>query len=490
MRNFFLITSVGTSLVILILALLYGPAMLWLFFVNGPFIVIGIYDLVQTENAILRDFPLIGHMRYILSRFAPMIHQYFVEDDTHGSPFTRNQRELVYLRADNKQATHPFGTELDLYNEAYEWLPHSMYPKKKLTTHPRVKIGSDKCSKPYEAALLNISAMSYGALSANAILALSEGAKLGRFYHNSGEGSISQFHEMGGADLVWQLGTGYFGCRTDDGNFNEEKFRKKVVSKQVKMVEIKISQGAKPGHGGVLPAAKNTQEIATIRGVLPHTEVLSPPYHRAYEGPEGLVHFIERLRTLSEGKPIGFKLCVGQKAEFEALCEAMKKLHNYPDFITVDGAEGGTGAAPLEFTNNVGMRGEDALIYVDECLRRHGLRDKIKLIYSGKVMTGFAIFRALALGADLCNSARGMLLSLGCIQSLKCNTNACPTGICTQDKHLQRGCVVHEKKNKVAAFQRNTIEAFLELLAAAGLEDPQAITSEYLMKTKPIEACY
>ncbi len=430
-------------------------------------IIVGFYNTIQSKHAILRNFPVLGYFRYAFETISPEIQQYFIERSTDGKPFSRNQRSLAYQRAKNIDATTPFGTQLDLYSSDYEGIKHSMFPAKVNEELPRIIVGGDSCKQPYSASLLNISAMSFGALSENAVRALNNGAKKGNFYHNTGEGGLTDYHLQGG-DVTWQIGTGYFGCRNEDGTFNPEKFAEKANLPAVKMIEIKLSQGAKPGHGGVLPASKNTEQIAQIRGVKPFTTILSPPSHSAFHDAKGLVEFIAQLRQLSKGKPIGFKLCIGDTSEFEKVCQEMIALDCYPDFITVDGAEGGTGAAPLEFADGVGMPFEPALIFVNKTLESYKIRDKIRVICSGKIISGYSILRAVALGADICNSARGFMFSLGCIQALRCNNNECPTGVATQNKMLMKGLVVTDKSERVFNFHKNTLHSANELLAAAG----------------------
>jgi glutamate synthase domain-containing protein 2 len=447
--NYFLNTGFLFSIIIIIL------------------ILIGFYNANQQKHAILRNFPVLGYFRYAFETISPEIQQYFIERNTDGKPFSRNQRSLVYQRAKNLSATTPFGTQLDLNETHYEGIKHSIFPTHVNEELPRVLVGGKDCKQKYNASLLNISAMSFGSLSENAIKALNLGAKKGNFYHNTGEGGLTEFHLQGG-DVTWQIGTGYFGCRNDDGTFSEEKFKDKANFTQVKMIEIKLSQGAKPGHGGVLPAEKNTEEIAKIRGVKPFTTILSPPSHSAFSNYKELIGFIARLRELSNGKPIGFKLCIGETSEFEALCQEMINQDCYPDFITVDGAEGGTGAAPLEFADGVGMPFEPALIFVNKTLNNFNIRKYISVIGSGKIISGHSIIRAIAMGADLCNSARGFMFSLGCIQALKCNNNECPTGVATQNKMLMKGLVVTDKSERVYYFHKNTLHAANELLAAAG----------------------
>lgn len=447
----------------------------------GLIVFLGFYDMFQKKHTILRNFPVIGHMRYLLEMIGPEIHQYFIESDTDGKPIDRNHRTYIYERAKQQDKTHPFGTELDVYNDHYKWMQHSIYPAKKLETPTRVIIGGSECKQPYSASLFNISAMSYGALSKNAIEALNLGAKAGNFFHDTGEGGISKYHRNGG-DLVWEIGTAYFGCRTDKGNFDAEKFKEKANWEEVKMIEIKISQGAKPGHGGVLPAAKNNKEIAEIRGVKPYTEVLSPPGHSAFNDAEGLLCFVQQLRELSNGKPVGFKLAIGSKKEFVDICENMLESDIKPDFITVDGAEGGTGAAPIDFSNYVGMPWEDALLFVTDTLRKYGLKKDIKVITATKIFTAFDIFKALCIGADVCNSARGMMLALGCIQALRCNTNECPTGVATNNPRLVKGLVVSEKWKRVKNYHENILEEFLELLAASGCKTPEELRRSLIFK--------
>ncbi|WP_375582285.1 FMN-binding glutamate synthase family protein [Cyclobacterium xiamenense] len=443
--------------------------------------LIGIYDALQKKHAILRNFPVVGHFRYLFESISPEIQQYFVENNTDGKPFSRNLRSLVYRRAKTVNDTHPFGTQREIDGVDYVALRHSIYAVAAHSEDLRVRIGSELCAKPYSASLLNISAMSFGSLSSNAVKALNIGAKKGNFFQNTGEGGISTYHQQGG-DLCWQIGTGYFGCRDGQGNFSPEKFREKAGLPEVKLIEIKISQGAKPGHGGVLPGIKNTPEIADIRGIVPGTTVLSPPSHSAFSNPAELVDFIDELRRLSGGKPIGFKLCIGRTEEFIAICQEMVARNCWPDFITVDGAEGGTGAAPLEFSDSVGLPLEPALIFVRSTLEKFNLRDKIKIIASGKIISAFSILKNIALGADLCNSARGFMFSIGCIQALRCNTNECPTGVATQRAGLVKGLVVTDKSERVFNFHRNTVRAVSELLGAAGYSHTDQLTVHDLVK--------
>lgn len=479
MRQQFLIFSLLSCVAIGLAALIWQP-LLWSLVVVGPLILLGLYDYLQPRRTLLRNFPLLGRGRYLMEALRPKIYQYFIESDIDGTPINRVHRNLVYQRSQRELDTVPFGTEFDVYRVGYEWMHHSLGAKdsRNFDRDIRVNVGCSDCKQPYNASILNISAMSYGSLSKNAVLALNEGAKMGNFAHNTGEGSMSPFHLEPGGDLIWQIGTAYFGTRTLDGAFCPKTFREKSCFPSVKMIEIKLSQGAKPGHGGILPASKNTPEIAEIRGVEPWTDVVSPPAHTTFSTPIGLLEFVKQLRDLSGGKPVGFKLCVGERAEFFAICKAMVQTGIKPDFITVDGGEGGTGAAPPEYSNSVGMPLRDGLAFVDDALTGFGLRQEVKIIASGKILTGFHMARALALGADLCNSARGMMLALGCIQALECNRNNCPTGITTQNKHLVAGLVPEKKAPRIKNFHAETVKALSELLAASGQEHPEEMTRD------------
>jgi glutamate synthase domain-containing protein 2 len=467
-----------TSFIVIFAALigwtiLWKPAA-WSFVIMVPIYAIGFYDLAQKKHSIVRNYPVFGHLRFLMEDLRPKIYQYFIESDTNGTPFNRQNRSVIYQRAKKVDDTRPFGTELDVYENGYEWLNHSIaaIDHHQLDLSPRVKVGGPDCKQPYMASVYNISAMSFGSLSENAILALNGGAKLGNFAHNTGEGGLSDYHLKPGGDIIWQIGTGYFSCRHTDGTIDYDAFAQRAVLPQVKMIEIKLSQGAKPGHGGILPAAKVTPEIARIRLVEMGQDVVSPPYHTAFNNPIGLTQFIKKLRELSGGKPIGFKLCVGHKSEFLAICKAMVKTGIYPDFITVDGGEGGTGAAPLEFSNSVGMPLREALAFIYDALTGFDIKKYIKIIASGKVATGFDLVKNFALGADMCNSARGMMFALGCIQALECNMNTCPTGVATQDKSLMRGLVVDDKKVRVANFHNQTVSSAIQMIGAAGLVKP------------------
>ncbi|MBU2923439.1 FMN-binding glutamate synthase family protein [Colwellia sp. 4_MG-2023] len=479
MRQMF-IAFMFTSIILLIGLSMISTNWLWALVILGPINLIGLYDILQTKQSIRRLYPVFGRFRYLLESVRPEIQQYFVESDTSGTPISREFRSLVYQRAKGDRDTRPFGTIFDVNRAGYEWVNHSMQPKHLTNFDPRVKFGGPDCSKPYMSSVLNISAMSYGALSKNAIMSLNRGAKIGGFSHNTGEGSMSPYHLEHGGDIVWQIGTGYFGCRNEAGNFNPETFRRNATKDVVKMIEIKLSQGAKPGHGGILPAAKLTEEIAAIRHVPMGFDVVSPPAHSAFSTPTELLLFVKTLRELSDGKPIGFKLCIGRRDEFLAICKAMIATGITPDFITVDGGEGGTGAAPTEMTNSVGTPIKDALIFVNNALIGFGLRDKMRIIASGKMFSAFHILRAMALGADTVNSARGMMLSLGCIQARTCNTDNCPTGIATQNPSRNKAIIVTNKAQRVANFQRETVKNLVELVGAAGLNGVDELEPKHL----------
>jgi glutamate synthase domain-containing protein 2 len=447
-----------------------------------PLVALGIRDVCQTRHAIQRNFPVIGHLRFLMESIRPEINQYFVESDMDGTPFNRVKRSNIYQRAKKELNTTPFGTKRNVYETGYEWINHSLSPKTPGSEVTRIQVGGPDCTQPYLASIFNISAMSYGSLSRNAILALNMGAKAGGFAHNTGEGGLSPYHLQGGGDVIWQIGTGYFSCRNRDGSFSEEMFAQKSSIAAVKMIEIKLSQGAKPGHGGILPKEKITPEIAEIRLVGMDKDVVSPPAHSAFNSPLGLVEFIARLRQLSNGKPIGIKLCLGETYEFLALCKAMVESRIFPDFITIDGAEGGTGAAPLEFSDSVGTPLNDALVFVHNALIGFGIRDKIRLIVSGKITTGFDLISKIAMGADMCNSARGMMFALGCIQALQCHANTCPTGIATQNPELIKGLDVNHKWKRVQNFHSATLHSFLELLGAAGLSSPGELKPSHIQR--------
>lgn len=485
-RKMFFAGALGGPIFIGLLSIWF-PGALWALVVIVPLIGLGLYDVLQSKHALLRIYPVIGHGRYLMEEVRPEIQQYFVESNTNGMPYSREFRSLVYQRAKGDLDTRAFGTQRDVTRIGYEWMNHSLAPKPVQEVEPRITVGGEQCAQPYEASYLNISAMSFGSLSRNAILALNRGARIGGFAHNTGEGGISRYHLEPGGDLTWQIGTGYFGCRTLNGGFDPSQFVKRAQQTAVKMIEIKLSQGAKPAHGGILPKEKLTAEIAEIRGVPLGHDVISPPMHSAFTTPTGLLEFVAQLRELSDGKPIGFKLCIGSRREFLSICKAMLETGILPDFITIDGSEGGTGAAPLELTNSVGMPMRDGLRFVNNALNGCGLRNQIRIIAAGKIVNAFHIFRTIALGADLCNVARPMMLALGCIQSRSCNTNTCPVGIATQDPARNQAIVVKEKAHRVAEFHRATIHAFAELVAGAGLRSPREIhPSQVLRRIDPV----
>lgn len=437
-------------------------------FLTVPLLLLGIYDIFQTKHSLWRNYPIISHIRWLFEDLRPYLRQYIVEDNLEGTPYNRDQRSLIYARAKGDDDFHPFGTKLDVNAHDYEWLAHSVSPALIIDSDLRVNIGGPQCLKPYSASVLNISAMSFGALGANAIEALNLGAKQGNFYHDTGEGAISPYHLKHGGDLVWEIGSGYFGCRSHNGGFDAKKFKERAILDQVKMIEIKLSQGAKPGHGGVLPGAKVTKEIAETRGVEIGKCVHSPAGHSTFSTPIEMLVWVKELRDLSGGKPIGIKLCVGKPHEVFALIKAMKETDILLDFIVVDGTEGGTGAAPQEFTDHVGMPLRDALIIVRNALVGSGLKKHIRLGASGKVDGAFSIAANCAIGADWCNAARAFMFTIGCVQSMKCHTDLCPTGVATQSKARQHGLVVPEKAIRAEKFHKKTIEALKEVIAATG----------------------
>ncbi len=486
LNNFFPVRY--TAFFLCVLGLLLSGFTMLVFGVGGGWalvftglVALGVYDLRQTKRSILRNYPVIGHLRFMLEFVRPEIRQYFLEGDNEASPFSRSQRSLVYQRAKGDPDKRPFGTQLAVYEEGYEWMNHSMTPTQLASHDFRLTIGPDT-AQPYEASIFNISAMSFGALSANAILALNSGAKRGGFAHDTGEGSISAHHRVHGGDLIWEIGSGYFGCRNDDGTFNADRFSDNARDPQVKMIELKLSQGAKPGHGGVLPGPKVTPEIAAARGVPEGVDCVSPASHSAFSTPTEMMHFIARLRELSGGKPTGFKLCIGHPWEWFAMVKAMVATGITPDFIVVDGAAGGTGAAPLEFTDHVGSPLQEGLLLVHNTLRGAGLRSKIRVGCAGKVVSAFDIARLMALGADWCNSARGFMFALGCIQAQHCHTGACPTGVTTQDPLRQQSLVVPDKAERVYNFHRMTLHALQEIVQAAGLHHPRDITPHHIVR--------
>lgn len=444
-------------------------------------LVTGVHDLLQTRHSILRNYPVIGHLRFLLEFIRPEVRQYFIESDNEAAPFSHQQRSLVYQRAKGESDKRPFGTQLDVSAQGYEWINHSLMPTELPSHDFRVTIGEAR-AQPYSSSVFNISAMSFGALSANAIQALNSGARRGGFAHDTGEGSISEHHRVHGGDLIWEIGSGYFGCRNADGSFSPERFAAAAADPQVKMIELKLSQGAKPGHGGVLPGPKVSAEIAAARGVPQGVDCVSPSRHSAFSTPSQMMVFLEQLRSLSGGKPTGFKLCIGHPWEWFALAKAMLETGITPDFIVVDGAEGGTGAAPLEFTDHVGAPLQEGLLLVHNTLVGLGLRPRIKLGCAGKVVSGFDIARMMALGADWCNAARGFMFALGCIQSQHCHTDHCPTGVATQDPQRQKALVVPTKAERVYRFHEHTLIALKELVQAAGLKHPNEITAQHIVR--------
>ena len=471
-------------------------ALHWALVVLLPVMALTLWDFLQGTHALRRNYPLIARVRWLFEDLRPYLRAYIVESDREGRPFTIDERSLVYARAKGDISTHPMGTELDVYSNEYEWLGHSIAPNENVPKTWHVRIGDGQCARPYDSALLNISAMSFGSLSANAIEALNKGAAIGGFAHDTGEGSISRYHRKHGGDLIWELGSGYFGCRHKDGSFNPELFAEQAQDDQVKMVEVKLSQGAKPGHGGMLPGAKVTAEIAEARRVEIGEDCISPSAHPAFSTPIQLLEFIDTLRRLSGGKPAGMKLCVGQPHEIMALVKAMLETGITPDFIVVDGAEGGTGAAPQELTDNVGMPLREGLILMRNALVGANLKDRIRLGASGKIHSGAGMARAFALGADWCNAARAFMFSLGCVQSMKCHTGECPAGVATQVSWRQKGLVVDDKAERVARFQRETLHALREIVAAMGYDSPWELNQHDMyqridsVKAGPLDEVY
>ena len=444
--------------------------------------LVGLVDFAQPRQAIRRNYPVIAHFRFFFEYIRPEIRQYFIEADTDHTPFSRAQRSIVYQRAKGAVDKRPFGTQMDFYEPHYEWINHSLAPVEIESHDFRIAVGEGRVAKPYSASVFNVSAMSFGALSANAVLALNEGARRGNFHHDTGEGSISRYHREPGGDLVWEIGSGYFGCRDDAGRFNEERFVANATSDQVRMIEVKLSQGAKPGHGGVLPGAKVTPEIAEARHVPVGVDCISPASHSAFSSPIELLHFVDRLRSLSGGKPTGFKLAIGHPWEWFGIVKAMLETGITPDFIVVDGGEGGTGAAPLEFTDHVGAPLREALMLVHNSLVGVNLRERVRVGASGKIVTAFDIARTMAIGADFCNSARGFMFALGCLQAQTCHTGHCPTCVTTQDPRRMRALVVPDKAERVFNFHQNTMKALKELLGAAGLSHPSELGPEHVIK--------
>lgn len=446
------------------------------------FLCAGLRDFLQTEHSLLRNYPMLAHFRWLFETIRPEIRQYLIESDTEAAPFSREQRSQVYARAKGDNDADPFGTEMDVYAAGHEWFAHSIAARTPSETPPRVRIGGPDCTRPYDSSTLNISAMSFGSLSGNAIRALNKGAARGGFAHDTGEGSVSRHHREFGGDLIWELGSGYFGCRAEDGSFDRAQFVDRATDDQVKMIEIKLSQGAKPGHGGVLPGTKVTAEIAEARGVPVGQTCISPPAHTAFSTPTGMMDFIADLREGSGGKPVGFKLCIGHGWQFMSLVKAMLKTGITPDFIVIDGAEGGTGAAPLELADSVGTPLREGLIWAHNTLVGAGLRERIRIGASGKITSGFRMASNMALGADWCNSARGFMFALGCVQSESCHTDRCPVGVATQNPWRQRALVVPDKADRVYNYHRATVAAMQEVVATVGLDHPGQLAPEHLCR--------
>ncbi len=486
MPRFACLTAAASGALVFLIGLAAQPAAWgwWLpgLCLFGGLAVLGLHDLTQTRHAVLRNYPITAHLRFLLEGIRPEMRQYFFEDEKHGTPFSRDQRAVVYQRAKSQLDKRPFGTQYEAYQAGYEWLHHSIAARPVAHHDFRVTIGGPDCAHPYSASVFNISAMSFGALSPNAIRALNEGARMGGFAHDTGEGGLSPHHLAPGGDIIWEIGSGYFGARTPEGRFSPERFAENAAQPQVKMVELKLSQGAKPGHGGVLPAAKVSAEISATRGVPMGVDCISPSAHSAFSTPIGMMAFMGEMRRLSGGKPAGFKLCIGHRWEFLALCKAMLETGIYPDFIVVDGKEGGTGAAPMEFMDHLGTPLREGLNFVHNALIGINARDRIRLGASGKIITGFDMIRAMALGADWCNAARGFMFAVGCIQSQSCHTDRCPTGVATQDPRRQRALVVADKAPRVRNFHDQTLHALAELVAAAGLDHPGQVRPEHLFR--------
>ncbi|MEQ8954693.1 MAG: FMN-binding glutamate synthase family protein [Gammaproteobacteria bacterium] len=461
-------------------ALLSRPLRLTIFLLLLGWTLLGAYEILFSSSNLRRNYPVLANIRYMLEYIRPEIQQYFIANNVEEKPFSRERRNLIYRRAKGASDTLPFGTEQDILAAGYRSLAHSINATEVAEEHKRVLFGGAACKQPYNASRLNISAMSFGALSYTAIQALNKGAALGDFAHNTGEGGLSEHHLKHGGDIIWQIGTGYFGCRNSDGSFNDEAFAERSRLDPVRMIEIKISQGAKPSHGGVLPAAKVTAEIARIRLVEAGKTVYSPARHPEFNDPQGLLHFVQRLRELSEGKPVGFKLCIGKKSEFMAIVKAMTKTGIYPDFITIDGAEGGTGAAPVEFSNRLGMPCLEATYFAHQVLRGAGIREHLRIISAGQTATGFDMLEKLIVGADTVNAARSMMMALGCVQAKSCNTNHCPSGVATQDPYRARAINVDEKAVRVKNFHHGTVHACFELCGAMGFNNPSELDGDDL----------
>lgn len=481
MERFSIFAACAALSLLSLVALIWSPWFALPLAIFGALTVVGVYDVTQNSHAILRNYPVIGHMRFLFEGIRPEIRQYLIESDQDEEPFSRDKRSIIYQRAKGVEDKRPFGTRQRVYDAGYEWITHSITPKH-LTEHDfRVRIGGPDCAKPYDASIYNISAMSFGALSANAISALNRGAQKGNFAHDTGEGGISRYHRAGGGDLIYEIGSGFFGCRTPEGRFDAEKFAAQAADDQVKLIELKLSQGAKPGHGGMLPASKISPEIAEARDIPIGQDCVSPAANPEFSTPKELMEFIGTLRRHASGKPVGFKMCIGHRREFMCLVKAMLETGIVPDFIVIDGKEGGTGAAPLEFANHIGMPLIEGLTFAHNTLRGAGLRDRIKIGASGKLVTSFDIAKALALGADWANSARGFMFAVGCIQAQACHTNHCPVGVATQDPMRQRALNVVDKAERVYRFHKNTLKALAEMTGAAGLSHPREFLPHHLL---------
>ena len=480
MKRFLVPILLVLTFILLAFATLKYSIAIWLLIPVTMLILVSIWDSVQARHSLRRNYPLVGRARWFFESLRPYLRSYIVESDLDGRPFSHNERALVYARSKDDISSHPFGTELNVYSEEHDWLNHSIFPNENIPAEFRIDVGGPQCDRPYSTAILNISAMSFGSLGANAIQALNLGAKMGGFYHDTGEGGFSKYHAQHGGDIVWQLGSGYFGCRDADGNFDAEQFALTANLDAVKMIEIKLSQGAKPGHGGVLPAAKVTDEIAEARNVPMGQDCISPAAHTAFSTPIEMLKFASELRRLSGGKPVGIKLCVGQPHEIFAIMKAMLETRIYLDFVVVDGAEGGTGAAPVELSDKIGTPLREGLILVNNALIGTGLRQHVRVAAAGKVTSGANLAMNTALGADWSNAARGFMFSLGCVQSMKCHTDNCPTGIATQDPKRQRGIVVTDKARRVQRFQQQTAAALRDIVIAMGLESPWQIRPHHL----------
>ncbi len=481
----YLFYALSLVVIVLVAALIPShPGAAWALLAILPLIALGVYDIASPRN-VLSNYPVIGHLRYIMEFISPEIRQYFLEDDKSGRPFNRQQRDLIKARAAGGSGTHPFGTEYDVFQSGFDFALHSLDVKQVPKTAERISVGGPQCDHPYDSSRLNISAMSFGALSSHAVLAMNKGAAMGGFAQDTGEGGLTPYHLEHGADVIWEIGSGYFGCRTQDGRFDDEDFRKKASNPLVKMIEIKLSQGAKPSHGGMLPGSKVNAEIARIREVPQGEDCLSPAAHPEFNTPRGLLDFVARLRGLCGGKPVGFKLCIGRRSEFLGICKAMLATGTLPDFITVDGAEGGTGAAPVELSDRLGLTINEALPFVHSALVGCGLRDKIRVIASGKVVTGFDMVHKIAIGADICNVARPMMFAVGCIQALRCHTNTCPTGVATQDKRRARALKIDDRAEHVKRYHRATLDSFIEITGAMGAADPAQLTPQHILHRMP-----